>query len=224
MNSPKPSFSFETLQATYVDQLKRMGLQQGISLQNSHALEIIAAYHGFKSYAALGKETLKIESYTAMSLPSFSENMARQRANDLLNVDPSIITALVTILHLEVQAELDPTLSLIRRLMRNLANNGSFDLDTSEISGGVVLTTEELDQMIKIAKDPNFEDFLVVEMRLTTLQILEYIKGIKDKDGLHHLAPDPVLNLLAAHSEMCIPLLYPAMHHKEIPHYPYPLA
>lgn len=178
----------------FADTLQNIVENNDFKMKRSYYFEIIAAFHGFKSYAAMNLDGLMSQDrYIQKFLPN--THMVRERAEKLLIDNEDLIDLLIQALSDLHQDEMIPNISLAKRLARNIQHNCQLNRG-GIFSGSAFLKDEDWELSGNIASSDEFIDFGYTY----THPAIQYIATTRSDpyfDNYIPINPDPILNIIA---------------------------
>ncbi|WP_151745561.1 hypothetical protein [Acinetobacter calcoaceticus] len=191
-----PDYSyFISLKDYFVDTVKDAVQQSNLHICRGHCFELIAAFFGFNTYAALKVNGFlskdKYQNEPTVDLKKLTERASSlQISNDVLDVVEDCLMSL----HSDEQNYL---ISLTKRLARNVKHN-SYLSDTSIdpiFEGSVFLDEEDWKNCGDIASRNHFKDYLFTITPWPTIATIVAVHNYSI-DGFYQINPDSVLNII----------------------------
>lgn len=191
-----PDYSyFISLKDYFADTVKDAVQESNLHICYGHCFELIAAFFGFNTYAALKANGVlskdKYQNVPKVDLKKLTERASRlQISNDVLDVVEDCLLSL----HSD---EKNPLISLTKRLSRNVKHN-SYLNDTSIdpiFDGSVFLDEKDWKNCGDIASRNDFNDYLFTITPWPTIATIVAVHNYSI-DGFYQINPDSVLNII----------------------------
>lgn len=181
----------------FADELLACARALGHDLRKGHANEFVARAHGFRTHAALCKDSLMSLDRYARDDFNFDVERARARAIELGSPvvdDFDAIAQCLTALHLEAS---NPDAALAARIARNACLNADWSAEINEFMGRTLLSPRDYDACVEVAMRGDFQDNLWANAwGVSTMAALARTGEILPQDdGYHAMVPDVPLNV-----------------------------
>lgn len=197
MSNDSFSYSyFIPLKDYFADTIQDAVKESSLHIGRSHSFELVAAFFGFNTYAALKVDGL-LSKDKYQNEPKVDLKKLTERA-DRLNISSEVLEVVEDCLLSLHDDEQDHFISLVKRLARNVKHN-SYLNDTSLgpiFDSSVFLDEQDWKNCGDIASSDDFVDY---QFAMTPWPTIAAIVSVHNNpiDGFYQINPDPVLNIIA---------------------------
>lgn len=183
------------LSKAFADELTNHVKSLGHGWKHMHSFELIAAFHGFKSAAALKASGLLESARYPDYGVNIDESFAADRASQL-GIDPESTAAAIQKLHELYDEEHIPSISLAKRLERDIAYNCEMDPQWGYV-GAALLDEDDWRACGDIASSDGFVDYMYTANTYSAISVIATAYADPSYEGLYQANPDAVLNIVA---------------------------
>lgn len=185
------------LQDHFASEIREAARSHGYKLSNGHAFEIVAAAHGYRSYASLRADGLMSLDHYARNDVDFDVERARERAiamESAVAVDFEPIARCLEALYVEAT---NPDAALAARLARNVCLNADWSSQFGEFAGRTLLSPDDHAACAEVACRDDFQDNMWANpVGVPTIAALAQTdKPLPQDRGYHAISAEFVLNV-----------------------------
>lgn len=186
----------QPIKVYFADTIQNKVSSSNLLIGRSHCFELIAAFFGFNTYAALkANGLLSRDKY--LYQPEIDLGKLSKRASHLEIPEPTIKIVEDCLLSMHYD-EQDHITSLSKRLARKVKYTATLHKGYQKpiFASGVYLDEQDWENCGNVASSDEFEDYLYTYMPGPTIQFIVLAHRDANSDGYYEINVDPIVNII----------------------------